>query len=153
MLTQVADGVLVHQSEFMKSNGVVVQGLTGVLLIDPGTDSESAASRTTLTTWANPLWQAFPRIRIGITCSGTPDSARRLVSVRPAARSLSARAVGPGFQDRVADLMPPDIADHVPLDLLGHITGLPAESHRFPGTALRSGSSSIRRMPRGMRRC
>jgi glyoxylase-like metal-dependent hydrolase (beta-lactamase superfamily II) len=36
MLRQVADGVLVHESEFIQSNSVVVQGRAGVLLIDPG---------------------------------------------------------------------------------------------------------------------
>ena len=36
MLRQVAEGVLIHQSEFCQSNAVVVQGRAGVLLIDPG---------------------------------------------------------------------------------------------------------------------
>ena len=36
MLTQVAEGVLVHQSELLQNNTVVVQGRAGVLLIDPG---------------------------------------------------------------------------------------------------------------------
>ena len=36
MLRQVAEGVLIHQSEFCQSNAVVVQGPAGVLLIDPG---------------------------------------------------------------------------------------------------------------------
>ena len=36
MLKQVAEGVLVHESEFCQSNAVVVQGRAGVLLIDPG---------------------------------------------------------------------------------------------------------------------
>jgi hypothetical protein len=36
VLRQVADGVWVHQSEFMQTNAVVVQGGAGVLLIDPG---------------------------------------------------------------------------------------------------------------------
>jgi glyoxylase-like metal-dependent hydrolase (beta-lactamase superfamily II) len=36
MLRQVAEGVLIHQSEFCQSNAVVVQGRSGVLLIDPG---------------------------------------------------------------------------------------------------------------------
>ena len=36
MLTQVAEGVLVHQSAFVMSNAVVVQGAAGVLLVDPG---------------------------------------------------------------------------------------------------------------------
>ncbi len=36
MLRQVAEGVLIHESEFCQSNAVVVQGRAGVLLIDPG---------------------------------------------------------------------------------------------------------------------
>ncbi|MFC7760024.1 MBL fold metallo-hydrolase [Catellatospora bangladeshensis] len=36
MLRQVADGVLVHESEFVQSNATVVQGRAGVLLIDAG---------------------------------------------------------------------------------------------------------------------
>ena len=36
VLRQVADGVLIHESEFCQSNAVVVQGRAGVLLIDPG---------------------------------------------------------------------------------------------------------------------
>ena len=36
MLRQVAEGVLIHESEFLQSNAVVVQGPAGVLLIDPG---------------------------------------------------------------------------------------------------------------------
>jgi len=36
MLTHVAEGVLIHQSEFLQSNAVVVHGRAGVLLIDPG---------------------------------------------------------------------------------------------------------------------
>jgi glyoxylase-like metal-dependent hydrolase (beta-lactamase superfamily II) len=35
MLRQVAEGVLVHQSELLQNNTVVVQGRAGVLLIDP----------------------------------------------------------------------------------------------------------------------
>jgi hypothetical protein len=36
VLRQVAEGVLIHQSEFCQSNAVVVHGRAGVLLIDPG---------------------------------------------------------------------------------------------------------------------
>ena len=43
MLRQVAEGVLIHESEFCQSNAVVVHGRAGVLLIDPGVlDSELA---------------------------------------------------------------------------------------------------------------
>src|SRR6476646_550285 len=36
VLRQVAEGVLVHQSEFLQTNAVVVRGTAGVLLVDPG---------------------------------------------------------------------------------------------------------------------
>jgi len=35
VLRQIAEGVLIHESEFCQSNAVVVQGRDGVLLIDP----------------------------------------------------------------------------------------------------------------------
>ena len=35
-LRLVAEGVLIHESQFLQSNAVVVQGRAGVLLIDPG---------------------------------------------------------------------------------------------------------------------
>src|SRR5262245_49819005 len=40
---QVAVGVLIHQSEFLQSNAVVVQGRAGVLLIDAGITSDEMA--------------------------------------------------------------------------------------------------------------
>ncbi|HEY4020040.1 MAG TPA: MBL fold metallo-hydrolase, partial [Pseudonocardiaceae bacterium] len=43
MLRQVAEGVLIHQSEFVQSNAVVVQGPAGVLLIDPGVHGDEMA--------------------------------------------------------------------------------------------------------------
>ncbi len=43
MLRQVAEGVLVHESEFLHTNAVVVQGRAGVLLIDPGVRGDEMA--------------------------------------------------------------------------------------------------------------
>ena len=43
MLRQVAEGVLIHQSEFCQSNAVVVHGRAGVLLIDPGIQGSEMA--------------------------------------------------------------------------------------------------------------
>jgi hypothetical protein len=43
MLIQVAEGVLVHQSNFFQSTAVVVQGRAGVLLIDPGVCGDETA--------------------------------------------------------------------------------------------------------------
>src|SRR5262249_46663525 len=42
------------------------------------------------------------------------------------------RLSDPGAPARVAQLIPPDIVDQVPLDLLGLITGLPAETEQIP---------------------
>jgi glyoxylase-like metal-dependent hydrolase (beta-lactamase superfamily II) len=43
VLRQVAEGVLIHESEFCQSNAVVVHGRAGVLLIDPGVDGYEMA--------------------------------------------------------------------------------------------------------------
>jgi glyoxylase-like metal-dependent hydrolase (beta-lactamase superfamily II) len=43
VLTQVADGVLTHESELLQNSAVVVQVRAGALLMDPGiTGSEMA---------------------------------------------------------------------------------------------------------------
>ena len=56
MLRQVAEGVLVHESEFLQSNAVVVQGRAGVLLIDPGYRATKwPPLRTTFANWASPF--------------------------------------------------------------------------------------------------
>jgi len=34
-LRQVAEGVLIHESEFLKSNAIVVHGRAGVLKLEP----------------------------------------------------------------------------------------------------------------------
>jgi glyoxylase-like metal-dependent hydrolase (beta-lactamase superfamily II) len=38
MLTQVADGVWVRQSEWVSTNSIVVRGEDGLILVDPGID-------------------------------------------------------------------------------------------------------------------
>ncbi|MFD2351077.1 hypothetical protein ACFSTC_19710 [Nonomuraea ferruginea] len=43
MLRQVAEGVLVHQSELLQNNTVVVLGRAGVMLIDPGITGDEMA--------------------------------------------------------------------------------------------------------------
>ena len=75
---------------------------------------------------ARPLRLASRPIRIGITCSGTSGSARRPVTARPAARPL------PEIGCRTGRAQAARIAEQVPLDLLGLITGLPAEMAQIP---------------------
>ena len=101
---------------------------------------------------ARPSWQASRRILIGIICSGTPASARRPVTARHAAQPPSEsgcrmRARRPRRRDDPAGHRRAGTAG-----LLGLITGLPADTHGYPGMALRSASSSSKRMPRAMRR-
>jgi hypothetical protein len=38
MLTQVADGIWVRQSEWVWTNAIVVRGEAGLILVDPGID-------------------------------------------------------------------------------------------------------------------
>jgi glyoxylase-like metal-dependent hydrolase (beta-lactamase superfamily II) len=134
VLTQVAEGVLVHQSELLQNNAVVVQGHAGVLLIDPGIQgSEMAclandlrelgqpvvAGFSTHPDWDHVLWHAelgeAPRY-------GTAQCAAFM-------RDLLSHA---DWQARVAEGLPPEIAEEVPLDLFGRITGLPAETAHVP---------------------
>ena len=134
MLRQVAEGVLVHQSELLQNNAVVVQGRAGVLLIDPGIQgSEMAclandlsdlgqtvvAGFSTHPDWDHVLWHA----KLG--------EAPRYGTARCAAymRDLLSNA---DWKARVAEGLPPEIAEEIPLDLFGLITGLPAETAQIP---------------------
>jgi glyoxylase-like metal-dependent hydrolase (beta-lactamase superfamily II) len=60
VLRQVAEGVLIHESEFCQSNAVVVQGRAGVLLIDPGIQgSEMACLANDLRELGQPVVAGF----------------------------------------------------------------------------------------------
>jgi Metallo-beta-lactamase superfamily len=134
VLRQVAEGVLVHESEFCQSNAVVVQGRAGVLLIDPGVLGDEMAALaddlrelgqpvvagfSTHPHWDHLLWH--PRL----------GAAPRYGTARCAA-TVRDRLSDAGAKARIAHLIPPDIVEQVPLDLLGLITGLPAETARIP---------------------
>jgi glyoxylase-like metal-dependent hydrolase (beta-lactamase superfamily II) len=135
VLTQIAEGVLVHQSEFILSNAVVVHGRAGVLLVDPGVqdhemtclaDDLSRSGRTvaagfsTHPHWDHLLWHAgfgtAPRY-------GTADCAA-------AAREELSDADAMAYI--TAHLEPTGIADKVPLDLYGLVTALPAGTTQVP---------------------
>jgi glyoxylase-like metal-dependent hydrolase (beta-lactamase superfamily II) len=134
VLTEVAEGVLVHRSEFAQSNAVVVHGRAGVLLIDAGVqdhemtclaDDLSDAGQTVVAGfsthphWDHLLWH--PRF----------GAAPRHATARCAA-TVRDRLSGADARARVASMMPPDIVDQVPLDLLGLVTGLPAGTAQVP---------------------
>jgi glyoxylase-like metal-dependent hydrolase (beta-lactamase superfamily II) len=134
VLRQVAEGVLIHESAFMQSNAVVVQGRAGVLLIDPGvTGDEIACLANDLREWDRPVVAGFSTHphwdhllwHAGLGAAPRYGTARCAATVRDRLSDAGAKA-------RVAALIPPDIAEQVPLDLLGLITGLPAETARIP---------------------
>jgi glyoxylase-like metal-dependent hydrolase (beta-lactamase superfamily II) len=134
VLRQVAEGVLIHESEFCQTNTVVVQGRAGVLLIDPGVRGDEMAclandlsdlGRPVVTGfsthphWDHLLWHA------SLGAAPRYGTARCAATVRDRLSDARAKA-------RVAELIPTDIVEQVPLDLLGLITGLPAETEQIP---------------------
>jgi glyoxylase-like metal-dependent hydrolase (beta-lactamase superfamily II) len=142
VLKQVAEGVLVHESQFCQGNAVVVQGRAGVLLIDPGVLGSEldcladdlrelgqpvVAGFATHPHWDHMLWHA------------SFGAAPRYGTARAAAFARD-RLSDPGAKARIAaQLIPPDIAGQVPLDLMGLITGPPAGTAQVPwdGPAVR----------------
>ena len=134
MLKHVAEGVLVHVSEFIQSNSIVVQGRDGVLLIDPGiTGDEMAALANDLRELGRPVVAGF---------STHPDwdhvlwhpafgDAPRYGTARCAA-SLQDLLSHADWEARVAEGLPPEYADEIPMDRLGLVTGLPAGATHIP---------------------
>ena len=134
MLKQVADGVLVHESECIQSNAVIVQGRDGVLLIDPGiTRDEMAAIANDLRESGRPVVAGFATHPDWdhVLWHADLGDAPRYGTARCAA-SLRDLLSDADWEDRVAEGLPPEFADDIPMDLLGLITGLPAEAARIP---------------------
>jgi glyoxylase-like metal-dependent hydrolase (beta-lactamase superfamily II) len=128
VLTQVAEGVLVHESEWCQSNTVVVHGETGALLIDPGILGDEMAclandlfaqGRTVVAGFStHPHWDHM------IWHPGLGDPPR--YSTERCATTAHDRLAG-GIDSRRLG-----IPEGTPLDLLGQITGLPAETTQIP---------------------
>ncbi|SDJ36740.1 MBL fold metallo-hydrolase [Streptomyces indicus] len=134
MLTRVAEGVQVHRSPLLRNNSVVVQGASGVLLVDAGiTGAEMAclaedlraagqrvvAGFSTHPDWDHVLWHpAFGQV----PRYGTAGCAAFLDTFLSQA----------DWQDRVAEGLPPEIAGETPLDGYGQITGLPEGATHVP---------------------
>ncbi|MFI5911895.1 MBL fold metallo-hydrolase [Dactylosporangium sp. NPDC051541] len=135
MLTQVADGVLVHESEFVQSNAIAVHGREGVLLIDPGIqDHELACLANDLATrgqtvvagfathphWDHLLWHSE---------LGAPP---RYCTAR-CAEAVAEELANPDAKAEIIEhLAETGIAEHVPLDLYGLVTALPAGTTHVP---------------------
>ncbi|MFD4960211.1 MBL fold metallo-hydrolase [Microbacterium sp. NPDC058389] len=135
MLTEVADGVFVHEADFVQSNTVVVRGRDGALLIDPGITRdelaclagdldalglEVVAGFSTHPHWDHLLWDA----RFG--------DAPRYGTARCAASAREQLAQPDAAAEIVAHLEGTGIEDDVPMDLLGLVTGLAAGAVEVP---------------------
>jgi glyoxylase-like metal-dependent hydrolase (beta-lactamase superfamily II) len=134
VLKQVAESVLIHESEFCQSNAVVVQGRAGVLVIDPGVYGAElaclagdlhelgqpvAVGFSTHPHWDHLLWHD------GLGSPPRYGTARCAATVRERLPDAEAKA-------RIAPMVPPDIYEQLQLDLLGEISGLPAGAARVP---------------------
>jgi glyoxylase-like metal-dependent hydrolase (beta-lactamase superfamily II) len=134
MLKQVAEGVLVHQSELLQNNTAVVQGPTGALVVDAGITGDEmvclandlrelgqpvVAGFSTHPDWDHVLWHA----ELG--------EAPRYGTARCAAfmRDLRSKA---DWKARAAEGLPPEIAGETPLELFGLITALPEGTAQIP---------------------
>ncbi|BCY10205.1 MBL fold metallo-hydrolase [Actinoplanes sp. L3-i22] len=135
MLTQIAEGVLVHESEFLQSNAVVVHGRTGVLLVDAGlqdhelaclADDLARAGRTVVAGfsthphWDHLLWHAS---------LGDPP---RYGTARCAAAAQEELADPDTKANIIEHLAGTGIEEHLSLDRYGLITALPAGTDLIP---------------------
>ena len=128
MLRQVADGVLIHVSNWCESNAVVVRGADGVLLVDPGIHGDElvclandiagvgqtvAAGFSTHPHWDHLLWHPSFGSAPRYATEHAATSARERL-----AGGIDARRFG--------------IPEDVPLDLLGGTIGVPADATEIP---------------------
>jgi glyoxylase-like metal-dependent hydrolase (beta-lactamase superfamily II) len=131
MLTEVADGVWVRQSEWVWSNAVVVRGEDGLILVDPGIsgsdldeladDAERlglpiVAGFATHLHWDHLLWHS----RFGdVPRYATAACANAASGVRERAQAMAAEST-----------------TGVPLDLVALVTPLPADGGAVPGDVI-----------------
>ena len=128
MLTEVADGVWVRQSDWVWTNTIVVSGADGLILVDPGIhgselnqladdlerlDIPVVAGFSTHAHWDHLLWHS----RFG--------DVPRFATAAGAHAAGQARAQG--------QAMAAESASGIPLDLIGLVTPLPVDGGPVPG--------------------
>jgi len=134
MLTQVAEGVLVHQSELLQNNTVAVLGTSGALLVDPGIRGSE------MTCLANDLRELGQPVVAGFATHPDWDHVLWHPELGDAPRYGTARCAAfmadllssSDWKQRAVEGLPPEIADEVKLEGFGLITGLPAETSQLP---------------------
>ena len=134
MLQPIADGIWVHESQFLQSNTVVIRGREGVFLVDPGITSGElehlaadlrdlrlpvVAGFSTHPHWDHVLWHPLfgdvPRY-------GTAAGAAMM-------RDFLSQS---DWVEDIAEGLPPEHADEIPMELLGHLTPLPEGATEVP---------------------
>src|ERR1700738_5116924 len=128
MLTQVAEGVWVRQSSWVWTNTIAVRGEYGLILFDPGINGSElthladdldrlgipvVAGFSTHPHWDHLLWH--PRFG-DVPRYPTPAGAHAASEARERAQRMAAES-----------------ASGIPLELIGIVTPLPAESRPVPG--------------------
>ena len=127
MLRQVAQGVLVHESEFCQSNAVIVQGSAGVLLIDAGVHEQE------ILCIANDVAALGETVVAGFSTHPHWDHLLWHEALGAAPRYSTARAAATA-RERLAggiDAHRLGIPEEVSLDLIGILTALPDDAARF----------------------
>jgi glyoxylase-like metal-dependent hydrolase (beta-lactamase superfamily II) len=128
MLTQVADGVWVRQSEWVWTNSIVVRGKDGLILVDPGIDGSEL----------NQLADDLDRLGIPVVAgfSTHPHWDHLLWHPRfgdvPRYATPAAAHVASGARER-AQAMAAESASGIPLELVALVTPLPADGGPVPG--------------------
>ena len=124
----------VHQSELIQNNTVVVQGRDGVLVIDAGiTGSEMVCLANDLRELGQPVVAGFATHPDWDHVLWHDDlgDAPRYGTARCATFMQDLRSK-PDWKAGVTDGLPEEIADEIPLDPFGLITGLPPETAQLP---------------------
>ncbi len=138
MLTQVADGVWVRQSDWVWTNAIVVRGEAGLTLVDPGIDGSEldqladdldrlgvpvVAGFSTHPHWDHLLWHS----RFGdVPRYATPAGAHAASEARERAQAMAAES-----------------ASGIPLELIGLVTALPADGGPVPGEIIEHQAHAI----------
>jgi len=131
MLTQVADGVWVRQSEWVWSNSTVVGGADGLVLVDPGINGSE------LDQLADEVEQLGAPVVAGFSTHPHWDHLLwhpRFGDVPRYATLAGARAAGQARER--AQQMASESATDVPLELVAVLTALPTAHRPVPGEVL-----------------
>jgi glyoxylase-like metal-dependent hydrolase (beta-lactamase superfamily II) len=127
MRTPITENVLVHQSDFMQTNAVIVKGPTGVLLVDPGIHGNELAAL------ADELIEHGDTVSVGFSTHPHWDHLLWHARLGSASRYGTARCAAT-VQARleVGREMASESAQEVSLDLFGAIIALPPGTEYIP---------------------